>query len=154
MQNRMSRGLGVGAVTALLTVGLATGVASVATAGNGSTASAPCVRQQSQVDRATAKMADLQVVFAHDKRDLKKAEHALAAADTAKEKKHAKVVVSHAKADVAEAGTAKKAQVQRLAHAQARLDACLGGATTTTDPSETPDPSETTDPTESASPVA
>ena len=146
MTNRLNRGLGIGAVTALLTVGLATGVASVATAGDAGTATTPCATQQSQVDRATAKMADLQAVFNHEKRDLKKAEHALAQADTAKEKKHAKVVVTHAKTDVAEAGTAKKAQVQRLAHAQARLDACLAGATSATDPSEATDPTDTATP--------
>ena len=132
MTNRLSRGLGAGAVTALLTVGLATGIASMATAGDSGTTPAPCATQQAQVDRATAKLADLQTVFNHEKRDLKKAQHALAQADTAKEKRHAKVKVAHAKADVADAATNKKAQVQRLAHAQARLDTCLAGVPTDT----------------------
>jgi phage/plasmid-associated DNA primase len=140
MTNRFSRGLGAGAVTALLTVGLATGVASVATAGDGGTASTPCATQQAQVDRATAKLADLQVVFTHEKRDLRKAQRALAQADTAKEKRHATVKVAHAKADVADAATTKKAQVQRLARAQARLVTCQAGVPTDTptDPSTSP----------------
>jgi len=137
MTNRLSRGLGIGAVTALLTAGIATGVASVATADDaGSTA--PCATQQAQVDRATAKLADLQTVFNHEKRDLKKAQHALAHAHTAKAKKHAKVVVAHERADVATAAKAKKAQVQRLAHAQKRLDTCLAGSSATADPSASP----------------
>jgi hypothetical protein len=53
----------------------------------------PCARQQAQVDKATAKLAQLTDKFAA---------HPI--------KKNAK---------------AKKAQVQRLAHATARLDACV-----------------------------
>lgn len=53
----------------------------------------PCATQQTHVDRATAKLADITVKFA--------------AHPTQKNLK------------------AKKAQVQRLAHATARLDTCL-----------------------------
>jgi peptidoglycan hydrolase CwlO-like protein len=130
MTNRLSRGLGIGAVTALLTVGVATGVASTATADDAGTGSAPCATQQTQVDKATAKLADLQAVFNHEKRDLKKAQHALANAHTAKAKKHAKTVVADEQSDVATAAKAKKAQVQRLAHAQARLNDCLAASST------------------------
>jgi hypothetical protein len=54
---------------------------------------APCATQQAQLDRATAKLADLQAKFA--------------AHPTMKN------------------GKAKKAQAQRVARAQARLDSCL-----------------------------
>jgi peptidoglycan hydrolase CwlO-like protein len=96
---------------------------------NGSSASAPCATQQAQLDRATAKLADLQAVFNHEKRDLKKAQHALANAHTAKAKKLAKAVVADDRADVADAAAAKKAQAQRVAHAQARLDKCVASST-------------------------
>jgi peptidoglycan hydrolase CwlO-like protein len=132
MTNRLSRGLGLGAVTALLTVGVATGVASTATAHDAGTGSTPCATQQAQLDRATAKLADLQTVFSHQKRDLAKAQHALANAHTAKAKKHAKAVVAGDEADVATAAAAKKAQAQRVAHAQARLDACVASSSTPT----------------------
>ncbi len=58
---------------------------------------APCATQQAQVDRATAKLADLTAKFA--------------AHPTQKN------------------GKAKKAQVQRLAHATARLNTCLAAQT-------------------------
>jgi septal ring factor EnvC (AmiA/AmiB activator) len=138
MTNRLNRGFGAAAATALLTAGLATGVASVASADDPATPSVPCARQQAQVDRAAAKLEKLQAVFNHEKRDLKKAERAVAAADTAREKKHAKVDVVRAKADVAEAAKVKKAQVQRLAKAQQRLSDCQAAATTTTDPTPSP----------------
>ncbi len=59
--------------------------------------SAPCAKQQSQLDRASAKYDALQQKFAeHPSKKTKKA---------------------------------KKAQAQRVAHAQARLDKCNAGST-------------------------
>ena len=68
----------------------------VLTADAAGTTHEPCARQQAQVDRATAKLAELQEKFA--------------AHPTLKNKK------------------AKKAQVQRVAHATARLDSCRASA--------------------------
>lgn len=139
MNNPVTRGLGAAAVTALLATAVTTGAMSAATADDAATPSPSCARQQAQVDRAAAKLEQLQAVFRHEKRDLKKAEHALAVADTAQEKRHAKVDVAHARSDVAEAAKVKKAQVQRVARAQQRLADCEASAPTgSADPSGSP----------------
>ena len=55
---------------------------------------------------------------------VREAKGAVKAADTAKEKRSAKATLALAKEKKANVKKAKKAQVQRVAHAQARLDKC------------------------------
>jgi septal ring factor EnvC (AmiA/AmiB activator) len=125
------RGLAAAAAATLLSSGVIAGIASIATAGDVTT-DVPCATEQAQVDKATAKLEALQAVFAKDKQELKKAEKALEKADTAKDKKQAKADVVDAKDAVAKADKDKKAQAQRLTHAQAKLDACLASVPTDT----------------------
>ncbi|UUW88188.1 hypothetical protein [Pimelobacter simplex] len=109
---------------AALALGLS--AAPVATAVAADTpAKAPCATQQTQLDRAEAKLDALTARFAAKQAKVREAKGAVKAADTAKEKRSAKATLALAKEKKATVKKAKKAQAQRVLHAQARLDKCL-----------------------------
>jgi hypothetical protein len=85
---------------------------------------APCAQQQTQVDRAEAALARVNLVFQHQQAKVKKAKHEVKVADTGRERTNAKRDLAHAKAKRDHVKKAKTAQQQRLAKAEARLDAC------------------------------
>ncbi|XBB69095.1 hypothetical protein ABFU82_07225 [Nocardioides sp. WV_118_6] len=106
---------------AALALGLS--AAPVATAVAADTpAKAPCA---TQLDRAEAKLDALTARFAAKQAKVREAKGAVKAADTAKEKRSAKATLALAKEKKATVRKAKKAQTQRVLHAQARLDKCL-----------------------------
>jgi hypothetical protein len=84
----------------------------------------PCAQQQKQVDRAEDALARVTLVFQRQQTKVKKAKHEVRVADTARERAHAKRDLAHAKAKRDHVKKAKTAQQQRLAKAEARLDAC------------------------------
>ena len=84
---------------------------------------APCAQQQTQVDRATDALARVTAVFAKAKAKVAEAREDRANADNGTERAQAQR--ARAKAEAAAAKKAKKAQVQRLAKAEARLAECL-----------------------------
>jgi glucokinase len=128
------RGLAAASATALLSLGLSTGLGSAAWADD-QAGSEPCASEQAKVDKAAAKLEALQAVFQKEKQQLRKAERALEKARGRSAEKKAKDAVEDAEDDVADAADDKKAQVMRLEKAQQRLDACLAG-TGTEDPSD------------------
>jgi chromosome segregation ATPase len=85
----------------------------------------PCAQQQTQVDRAEDALARVTAVFERAKAKVARAKAHLENADNGTEKAQARRALARAKADLAAARKAKKAQVERLAKAQARLDECL-----------------------------
>ena len=85
---------------------------------------APCAQQHKQVDKAQDALERVTAVFAARQVKVKKARHEVKVADTASERAHAKRALAHAKAKRDHAQKAKKAQLQRLAKAQARLAKC------------------------------
>ncbi|HWI42491.1 MAG TPA: hypothetical protein VNS81_02650 [Nocardioides sp.] len=85
----------------------------------------PCATQQAQLDKAEAKLEALQAKFAAAAAKVKAERTDVAEADTAAEKRSEKADLAQAKEKKAHVKKAKKAQVQRVAHAQARLDKCL-----------------------------
>ncbi|MCA1981794.1 hypothetical protein [Nocardioides nematodiphilus] len=149
-------GLGALAATAALT---AAGIGTAAAAthaphghGHGVTASGPCAIQQAQVDKAQAKLDALTAKFAAAKKTVKEDKRDLTHGSATGQEKKALAAAKEKKAHIAKA---KKAQVQRLAHATARLQKCLAGVSATSTPTEsesvTPSETATTTPTESAS---
>lgn len=94
--------------------------------GGAATAAPPtgCARQEAQVAKAQQAYDRLQAVFAKQKARVAEADDAVDAADTNAEEQDAKEALHQAKAKVAKTKKLKKAQAQRLAKAQARLDAC------------------------------
>ena len=123
--------------------GSAVGVATVAFAAPDAPGKERCAQQQAQVDRAVAKLEDLQAVLAKTKKDEARAEKALERAAGKAQREAAEAKVAAARADRSEAAKAKKAQVQRLAQAQARLAECEDKGTPTPSPTETSTPSST-----------
>jgi septal ring factor EnvC (AmiA/AmiB activator) len=85
---------------------------------------APCAKQQAKVDKAEDALARVQAVFAKQKDHLADAQAELAAAETDKDKAKAQKKVDFWTAKLADTKKEKKAQKQRLAKAQQRLDDC------------------------------
>lgn len=96
----------------------------------------PCATQQAQVDKATAKLAWITEKFASKQEKVAQAKKAVKAADTAKERRSAKADLALAKEQKEKVAKAKKAQVQRVAKATARLEACLADQEPTEEPTE------------------
>jgi hypothetical protein len=86
---------------------------------------AACAQQQAQVDRAEDALARVTAVFTRAKAKVASARAHLENADNGSEKAQAQRALARAKADAAVAKKAKKAQVERLAKAEARLAECL-----------------------------
>lgn len=85
---------------------------------------APCAQQQTHVTKAEHALERVTAVFQARQAKVKKAKHQVKAADTARERAHAKRALAHAKEKRDHTKKVKTAQQQRLAKAQARLDAC------------------------------
>lgn len=141
-------GLSALAVTAAITAG-GVGAASAATHASHShhPAGVPCATQQTQVDKAQAKLDALTAKFAAAKAKVKKDKRALAAAKGS-QRGQAQKALNRDKAKKQHLAKAKKAQVQRLLHATQRLEKCLGGSSST--PSTSTSPSASTTPSVSA----
>ena len=86
---------------------------------------APCAQQQAQLDKAEAKLASLTAKLAAKKEAIAEAKAEVKASGTAQEKRSAKAALATAKEKKAKVKKAKKFQLQRVAHAQERLDKCL-----------------------------
>lgn len=114
-------GITAAAATAVLSLG-GVALAATATASNPHTSSstAPCATQQTQFDRAEAKLVSLNAKFLAATAKVKQDKAALHGSATGQAKK----ALARDKAKRAGLLKAKKAQVQRVKHAQARLDAC------------------------------
>lgn len=85
---------------------------------------APCAKQQAQLDKAQAKLESLTAKLAAKKEAVAEAKAEVKASDTAKEKRNAKAELATAKEKKEHVQKAKKFQVQRVKHAQERLDKC------------------------------
>lgn len=142
-------GLTAVAVTAAVTAG-GIGAASAATHPahpvHPSHATTTCAKEQRQVDKAQAKLDALSAKLAAKKAKVKQDKRDVAATKGS-EKAQAKKALAFARDKKQHVAKVKKAQVQRLAHATARLEKCQAGLTTT--PTTTP-----TTPSESASATA
>ena len=86
--------------------------------------SEPCAKEQAQVEKAETALARVTLVFERQKAKVVKAKKQVEKADTANEKAQAKKKLAKAKKSRAEAAKVKKAQVQRVAKAEARLADC------------------------------
>jgi len=91
---------------------------------------APCAQEQKHVDKAQEALAKVTAVFARQQAKVKKAKHELKVADTATERANAKRDLALSKAKRDHTKKVKTAQQQRLAKAQARLDACTAALPT------------------------
>jgi len=127
----LRKGLTALAATAALGVGGVT-LASVATAANGP-APAPCAIQQTQLNRAEAKLTWITTKFAAEAAKVKKDEKAVAATKGSA-KAQAEKALHAAKVEKTKLAKAKKAQVQRVAHDTAALNKCLAAAAPTPSP--------------------
>lgn len=85
---------------------------------------AACTQQQKQVDRAESALARVTAVFERQQAKVKKAKHRATAADTAHQRNAARKALRKAKHDKTEAAKTKRAQQQRLAKAEDRLETC------------------------------
>ncbi|MDQ6526768.1 hypothetical protein RB608_24310 [Nocardioides sp. LHD-245] len=85
----------------------------------------PCAKEQGQLDKAQAKLESLTAKLATKKEAIAEAKAEAKASETAQEKRSARAAVASAKEKKAQVKKAKKFQVQRVAHAQERLDKCL-----------------------------
>ncbi len=85
---------------------------------------APCAKEQAQLDKAQAKLESLTAKLAAKKEAIAEAKAEVKAADTAKENRNAKAALATAKEKKQHVQKAKKFQVQRVEHAQKRLDTC------------------------------
>jgi len=111
-----------GAAALVATAALTLGGVSTATA-TAAPSDEPCATQQTQLDRATAKLEVLTERFAAKKAKVKKERKDLAAAKGS-EKAQAKKALAQAKRQKTRVAKAKKAQVQRVAKATQRLEKC------------------------------
>jgi hypothetical protein len=87
-------------------------------------APAACAQEQKQLDRAEDALARVTTVFEHQQAKVKKAKQRVDAAHTAAERARARRALAEARKDRDEAARTKKAQQQRVARAQTRLDTC------------------------------
>ena len=116
---KFARTLAIVATTAVVSLG-ASPVAHADQPG-----SEPCATQQQKVTKAEEALARVTAVFAHQKTKVERLQEALAAATTPEEQAKIQAKLDKALAQKQHAKKAKKAQVQRLAKAEARLADCL-----------------------------
>lgn len=119
----LARPLAVAAVTALVSLGIAAPEAAHADKPGGE----PCANQQMQVDKAQAALAHVTTVFEHQQTKVERLQAQLAAATTPEEQARIQARLDKALAQKQHVKKDKKAQVQRLAKAQARLADCQAG---------------------------
>jgi pantothenate kinase type III len=115
---KFARTLAIAAVTAVVSLG-ASPVAHADQPG-----SEPCAKQQQQVTKAQDALAHVTAVFAHQKTKVERLQEALAAATTPEEQAKLQARLDKALAQKQHVKKAKKAQLQRLAKAEARLADC------------------------------
>jgi septal ring factor EnvC (AmiA/AmiB activator) len=84
----------------------------------------PCAKEQAQVTRAEQALAHVTAVFEHQKTKVERLQEAQAAATTPEEQARLQARLDKALAKKQHEKKAKKAQLQRLAKAQARLADC------------------------------
>ncbi len=118
---RFARTLAVAAATAVVSLG-AGPIADAALAGK--PGDGPCARQERQVTKAGEALAHVTAVFDHQKTKVQRLQEALAAATSPEEQARLQARLDKALAKKQHDQKAKKAQRQRLARAQGRLDAC------------------------------
>ncbi|WGX99384.1 hypothetical protein [Nocardioides sp. L-11A] len=111
------------AAAAVLALGLT--VAPLAGATAAPPTDTPCAKEQGQLDKAQAKLESLTAKLATKKEAIAEAKAEVKASETAQEKRSARAAVATAKEKKTKVKKAKKFQVQRVAHAQERLDKCL-----------------------------
>ena len=151
--SNLRAGLGALAVTAAVTAG---GIGAAAAATHPAHPVHPahfstnCAKEQHQVDKAQAKLDALTAKFANVKTKVKQDKRAVAATKGS-ERAQAKKALVFAKEKRQHVHKAKKAQVQRLAHATTRLQKCLAGVSASSTPTTTPTETASTTPTESTS---
>lgn len=116
---RFTRPIAVAAATAALSLG----VAPLAQADK--PGSEPCAKQEQQVTKAEEALARVTEVFAHQKSKVERLQERLAAATTDEAKARIQAKLDRALAEEQDAKKDKKAQQQRVAKAQERLDDCL-----------------------------
>ena len=88
----------------------------------------PCAKREVQVEKAEKALAHVTAVFARQKAHVKDARAALKHADNRSERAAARAELHAAKVKKERVAKAKKAQQQRLAKANERLEACQAGA--------------------------
>ena len=115
---KFARTLAIAAVTAVVSLG-ASPVAHADQPG-----SEPCAKQEQQVTKAEEALEHVTAVFAHQKTKVERLQEALAAATTPEEQAKIQAKLDKALAQKQHAKKAKKAQLQRLAKAEARLADC------------------------------
>ncbi len=115
---KFARTLAIAAVTAVVSLG-ASPVAQADQPG-----SEPCAKQEQQVAKAQEALAHVTAVFAHQQTKVERLQAALAAATTEEEAAKIQAKLDKALAQKQHAKKEKKAQLQRLAKAEARLAAC------------------------------
>jgi hypothetical protein len=118
---KLARTLAVAAVTAVVALGVAAPEAAHAD----KPGSEPCANQQMQVDKAQAALAHVTAVFEHQQTKVERLQAQLAAATTPEEQAKIQAKLDKALAHKQHVKKDKKAQKQRLAKAQQRLDDCL-----------------------------
>ena len=84
----------------------------------------PCAKQEQQVAKAEAALAHVTAVFDHQQTKVERLQAALAAATTPEEQAKIQAKLDKALAQKQHVKKDKKAQLQRLAKAEARLAAC------------------------------
>ena len=84
----------------------------------------PCAKQEQKVAKAEAQLAHVTAVFDHQQTKVERLQEALAAATTPEEQAKIQARLDKALAQKQHAKKDKKAQLQRLAKAEARLAAC------------------------------
>jgi Cu/Ag efflux protein CusF len=84
----------------------------------------PCAQQQAQVTKATDALARVTAVFDHQQTKVERLHEQLANATTSEEQTKIQAKLDKALAQKQHAKKAKKAQMQRLAKAEARLADC------------------------------
>jgi hypothetical protein len=84
----------------------------------------PCAQQQAQVTKATDALARVTAVFDHQQTKMERLQERLANATTSEQQAKIQAQLDKALAQKQHAKKAKKAQVQRLAKAEARLADC------------------------------
>lgn len=112
-----------GAVAGLALGAVATVPSAVAAEPEGQQPAA-CAQEQKQLDRAEDAYERVSKVFAAQQARVKKAHDRVEKAKSAQEKARAERALAEARHDRDDAAKDKRAQKQRVAKAQARLDAC------------------------------
>jgi hypothetical protein len=115
---KFARTLAIAAVTAVVSLG-ASPVAHADQPGG-----EPCAKQQQQVTKAEEALAHVTAVFEHQKTKVERLQEALAAATDPAEQAKLQARLDKALAQKQHVKKAKKAQLQRLAKAEARLADC------------------------------